>query len=278
MSRPATRPAPATRPTTSTPIRWAGDPDVRAARRRLERARQTLRAEPYHDAALRDAIDALKTLGRWRDALTLIVRLRELYPDDPDLLPEHAASLLLLGRTVEAIPLLREVARMRPDDAQAWFNLASAHQSAGHLQEARTAWDRAILLDPTPDARAQRGIVLLDLYAWEAAAADFDAVLEHQPDAADATLNLARALRALGRHADARDRLLSFLERHPRHIPTLNRLAAIAWDSWRTTPAANPALLVDIQVWCRRSLRIDPDQPDVQALLDEVSQAARDAQ
>ncbi len=260
---------------TPPPTRWAEDPAGKAAQQRLAAARAALRDEPNHEIALRDELAALAELGRWSEAAQTLTRLRELCPDDMDLCFEQAAVLLRLRRPVEAVTLLSTVVERQPDSARAWFNLAVAHQSLGHLGDARRAWDRSIDLSPTAQARAQRGVILLDLHEWAAAAADFEAVLQEQPQGVDAVLNLALAQWKLGRGEDARAQLLGLLERQPKHVPALNRLAEMAWTSWQAGPAENAASREEAVKWCRRSLDIDAHQPEVQAWLESALEAER---
>lgn len=250
----------------ATELRLPADPAVRAAQRRLEQARAALRAAPDSEAALRDIWAAAAELERWWEAAAALERLTELHPDDVALGFERGVVLLRLRRTVEAVPVLRAVVAARPDHARAWFNLAVAHQAAGHLGEARAAWDRALALAPSAEAHAQRGQVLLDLGEWAAAAADFEAVLAREPDAPDAVLNLALALARLGRADAARERLAAFVERHPRHVPALNRLAELAWAACEAAGTATGGC-PEAAAWCRRSLAVAADQPEVAALL-----------
>ena len=256
-----------TAPAASEPVTWPEDPEQRDASRLLERARATLRTDPDHEAALRDELSALVRLNRWPEAARTLERLCRLHADDVNLQFDYAAALLRANRPVEAIAPLNQIVTQHPEHARAWFNLAVAHQAVGHLDDARRAWDRAITLQPTAEAHAQRGVVLLDLHEWAAAAADFEAVLARQPEAADATLNLALALWKLGRPAEAQHRLRALLDRLPQHVPALNRLAAIDWELWRANPDEYAALRDEALDCWRRSLEADPHQADIQELL-----------
>lgn len=259
--RPTTEPAPAA-------IQWARDRDRAAARERLALAREALRADPYHETALRDELAALVALQAWPDAARTLARLLELHPDDAELRFEYAAVLLRLQRYIEAIDALNTVVRQQPGHTRAWFNLAGAHQAVGHLQEAIRAWDRAIELEPSAVAYAQRGAAALDLGLWTEAIADFERVLELEPGAADATLNLAWALSGAGRAEQARTMLRGFVEQHTQHVAALNRLARITWELSLATPGKAETLRAEVVDLCRRVLVIDPEQPDAQALLE----------
>jgi tetratricopeptide (TPR) repeat protein len=251
-------------------VHWPRSADPAAAVRRLDLARGALRDAPNHETALRDELAALADLGRWFEASKTLERLRALHPDDLGLRFDQAAVLLRQRRAVEAVPLLKEVVAGRPEDARAWFNLAVAHQTLGHLHEARQAWDRAIELKPTALAHAQRGTVLLDMREYAAAAGDFEAVLEHEPLAPDATLNLALALWKSGRPDDARTRLRGLLGANPQNVPAWNRLAEIAWESYRLSPKGNGPLREEALASWRRSLELDPGQTEIAANVAEA--------
>ena len=258
-------------PASQANVHWATEPAAEDARQRLVEAARVLSAQPDDPAALRDLAGALVALRRWDEAANAMTRLVELEPDDVSLRFEQATVLIQVRRWIDALAALKVVVARTPDDTRAWFNLALCHQAAGHLAEARAAWDRTLALQPSPAAWARRGEVLLDLHDWPAAAADFERVLEQEPDAADATLNLSLALWKLGQTGTARDRLIHFLEGHPRYVPALNRLAEIAWSDCQSATGDWRTSCAEAAAWCRRSLECDPQQPEIQELLDAAT-------
>lgn len=270
-SEPGAAPAPDDVPPGQPSVAWPSDPALREAWRRFERAQAALREDPYHARALRDKAAAAAELRLWSELAAALARLVELAPNDSALRFERAAALIHLRQWVDAIAELNVVVAQQPQHAKGWFDLAVAHQALGHLSDARRAWDRAIELEPSAEALARRGEVLLDLQQWTEAAADFEAVLQEQPGAADATLNLALALAKLGRPEEARRRLLTLLEDQPRHVPALNRLAELAYAACRDDGVSADVSCAEAAEWCRRSLAITPNQPEVQALLEEAA-------
>jgi tetratricopeptide (TPR) repeat protein len=266
---PAAVEPPAT-PTFQPLVHWAGDPDLRAAGRRLQLAQATLRDDPEHPGALRDAAEAFAALGQWSPAADTLARRVALDPVNVALRFDHATALAQAHRWIDAIAVLQQVVREEPGRGEAWFNLAIAHQAAGHLADARGAWDRVIELIPTPEAFSRRGEVLLDLLEWGAAASDFEMVLREQPDAADATLNRALALSKAGRGEEARVLLIAFTDRHPCHVPALNRLAELAWMAYQAAPTESAAVGDEARQWWQRSLECDPEQPPVREALEQA--------
>lgn len=266
-TQPATT-APTTRATVGE-LRTPQDPEPRRARARLELARAALVDDPYNEAALRDAVAACDVLGEPWAAVDALERLCELYPDDGELRLSRAAVLLRLQRNVEAIAELNTLVTQTPDNAAAWFNLAVAHQAAGHLSDALHAWDAAIALQPNAECLARRGEVRADLGDWAGAEADFWAVVALEPTAQDATLNLALALTQQTRYTAARDVLQTFLETQPESVVVLNRLIEVGLASPDAT-----ALREELRGWCTRSLTLAPNQPWVRAALDALSSDA----
>jgi tetratricopeptide (TPR) repeat protein len=262
--------APATRVTVP------GVPGVRERRawQRLAELREILLSDPYNEAALEAALDLAREFGWHEAARGALERLVSLRPEKDDLRFELAVQLMQLELWLEAITQLRAIVERDPENGPSAYNLAIAHQSVGHLRDARTTWDRVITLMPeNPDAYAHRGEVLLDLESWKAAATDFETALRLEPESIDAALNLSLALSKLGQHVAARDTLLAILERHPRHVPLLNRLAEIAWAAYESAPIANKKAAAETIYYSRRSLAVVPDQPEMESLLDRATEA-----
>jgi predicted Zn-dependent protease len=258
-------------------VHWASDVSQRQAKERFVELRDTLVSDPYNPAALEAALELADQLEWPNEACDLLTRLVRLRPEDAALRFRLATLLMQLDRWLEAIPQLRRVIEHQPENPRAWYNLAIAHQALGHLSDARATWDRVIELTPENlDAYAHRGEVLLDLHAWSPAALDFETALRLEPESApvDAMMNLSLALWKLGRLLDARDALLPLLEKYPEHVPALNRLAQITWDRFQANPVANAAQAGETADYCRRSLAVDANQPEIKGLFERASQAS----
>lgn len=252
---------------TSGPVRWAHDSDRAAAADELKLARAALRDDPWHPWALRDELGALARLGRWSEARLTIGRLVELEPDNLEIQFEQAAILLRLGWTVEAVDVLNDIVGADPTHAQAWFNLAVAHQSLGHLDAARSAWNRTIALSPTAEAHANRAQVHLALGDDEAAVGDLEAVLRMRPTR-DARMNLAAALMRLQRYDAAGAILTEVHENHPGYLPAVNRLVELHQARYEASGRTDAQARAAVAQWCRLSLVLDPEQAEVRKMLE----------
>lgn len=251
----------------TTDVHWADEGGRRRAERRFATLRNILATDPHNEAALREALRIARKLNWPNEACDLLGRLVRQDPDDTTLRLALATELMRLERWIEALPHLEQLVRACPRDARAWYDLAIAHQAAGHLAAARRAWDRVIALKPSADAHARRGEVLLDLRRWSAAAADFEQALRLDRDSVDAALNLALVRARLGQYEQAQAVLAPLVRRHPRNILVLNRLARLAWERCQSDPGAAPAHASDTARWARRSLEIVPNQPEIRDLL-----------
>ncbi|HEV2251201.1 MAG TPA: tetratricopeptide repeat protein [Candidatus Limnocylindria bacterium] len=66
-----------------------------------------------------------------------LTRVLELWPEQPDALHELGVALLMAERTTDALPLLDEAARLRPEDAGYLADAGFAQLRAGNLHAAR---------------------------------------------------------------------------------------------------------------------------------------------
>jgi tetratricopeptide (TPR) repeat protein len=106
------------------------------------------------DSTLREAAlargKALMELGRSAEAGAVLESLLRQSPGDPGVERHWGRWLLLQGRAAEALPYLEEVAR-DPEaarDAEVQYEIGMARAQLGRLVEARSAFARAIDLDP----------------------------------------------------------------------------------------------------------------------------------
>lgn len=132
----------------------------------------------------------------------------------------HAASLVTRARDAllfetpesdaQALPLLAEATRLRPDDATAWGMLSFAHATiidyaapdrvATHMRASEAAGRRALRLDPAePHARLTHVVIRYQLDGWYARERQLRAILRDAPDNVFAMMSLFQLLQAAGR-------------------------------------------------------------------------------
>ncbi|MEI6255595.1 MAG: tetratricopeptide repeat protein [Planctomycetota bacterium] len=127
-----------------------------------------------------------------------------------------AADLEAAGGLTEAAEALRAALQAAGPTSQIVFMLAELLYRAGDLTAARERYYAAVELDANHlEARSSLGCVLAELGEHELALAALDGVLRQQPDYADAHWHIASVLHDVGRLAEARQHLRTFLRLTP---------------------------------------------------------------
>ena len=174
--------------------------------------------------------------GRNAEGVSLLDQSLALNPRQPDMLTNKGNALVALGRVAEALDaygqaIAQQAAADQPgafnnlgvylqslklsDDAatayeralaldpafpEAWGNLGVAHLAAERAEAALEALDRAVALKPDyPDAWTNRGTALQKLNRLDEALDSFDRALAQRPDAAEIWTNRSLALQRLRR-------------------------------------------------------------------------------
>ncbi|MDR0354937.1 MAG: tetratricopeptide repeat protein, partial [Deltaproteobacteria bacterium] len=136
---------------------------------------------------------------------------------------------------------------------------------AGHPQEAMTILARVLEREPRhPRALKSLGIVLLSQSRFEEAVGAFESVLQIEPDDGEAIKNLAIAFISGGQYEKAR--------------PFLEKLLAVNqndWSVWNLLIRLEKALgnMKAAMGQARRSLLLNPDQPEIKAFLEQCERA-----
>ncbi len=125
-------------------------------------------------------------------ALIIVVALVYSY------LQEQSNSPVVVSTTTAISPVAPEqlappqaTAQANPDSAQAQFDLGNAYVDAGQWEQAQTAYQRAIELDPNYQAGyANLGVVYYQLGKLDLAASQYQKALELNPNDGDVAYNL----------------------------------------------------------------------------------------
>lgn len=208
---------------------WWEDRPLRTIERALERrdfehalaqVNQYLESFPTRSKALSQKARALAGLERWSEATRLFDRIGA-----DSIAARRAWSLALVHeeRWTEALPLLARLSEQFPDDSDVLFELASCEGNLGYFEEAIAATERLALMKGQKSRgnlllgmlQSIRGNNRLALQAWEP-------ILERDPDLtglqvspAEFLLMYGRALTNEGRPAEARRHLSRALALSP---------------------------------------------------------------
>lgn len=186
----------------------------------LDRLAQPERAAHHLSAALTAEHDNLEANRRLAailqglgDAAGAIACLRCVVTasqrQDFEALTALGIALSGIDEHAEAIQLLSEVARARPDMDSVYADLAMALFAAGRVNEAIEGFLTALDLNPdSAQAHCGLGLAYQSVGQWAEAARAFDATSRLAPEKAIGPFNLGLALSALGRSEEARQALL----------------------------------------------------------------------
>jgi putative PEP-CTERM system TPR-repeat lipoprotein len=217
--------------------------DAQAYEQWLTRARQ---ANP---GALAPILLMAELQLREGDPLKTTTTLNDLAEADqgrPEVLRLRGMALIQAGQFSNAIRVLEQLTRDRPDAIEGWFQLGRAQVGAGDLPAARASFERAVELD----TKAQVPLLLIALAELEFKAGDPAAALavaqrlqQQQPDNPAGYELAANAHRELNQP----DNAIAALERAIQIAPSGQRARALAVA--RSTAGDPAAAAAGLQDW-----------------------------
>ena len=139
--------------------------------------------------------------------------LTKRYTKSSTLLNLIGASAAQLGKLDEAVLAFQKALSIKPNDAQAYYNMGNALKDQEKLEEAIDAYRKALSIKPDyADAYVNMGNVLTDQEKLEDAIEAYNGALSNEPDNAEAYYNIGNALKdqeKLGEAIEAYDKALS---------------------------------------------------------------------
>jgi tetratricopeptide (TPR) repeat protein len=160
--------------------------------------RRALEFEPDNPEAIAKMARLHRAAGRNEQALSLFERYHRMVPGDFQVLAQIATTLSALGRFEEAEGYFQQALR-GVDDAVTHFNLGLLMARTGRLDQAVTAYQRALEREPTlSDARTNLATVFARQGRLDRAAQELQRVLALDPDnpLARANLDIVRDMQA----------------------------------------------------------------------------------
>lgn len=214
-----------------------------------EALRKALALDPGNAAAKVSLAMVLCDFGRNREALDILEELEKKRPDDPFVWAEIAINAVRLGDPKAAIPLLERYNEKVGRQAWGFENLGRAHFEAGNFEMAEKCFREAIAINPrTALAHLWLGHLL---------------TAEGRGEEAKAPLARFRELRNLQTQA----RLLEqAVNRSPEDVEALSRLAHV-----RTLLGQYAEALVPLE----RALQLAPDDDRVKRQIEYVRGLAK---
>ncbi|SVE18205.1 uncharacterized protein METZ01_LOCUS471059, partial [marine metagenome] len=138
-----------------------------------------------------DSVIALYSSGKMEEAIITIKALNEDFPNVPLLFNILGACYKTLGQLEASIKMFERAVAIKPDYAEAHFNLAVILRELGQLDAAVKSYEKAIAIKPDyAEAHNNFGILLNMLGQLVAAMRCYEKALAIKPDYAEAHNNL----------------------------------------------------------------------------------------
>ena len=148
----------------------------------------------------------LYSSGNYVEALSMMNNLLKFQPENIVALNITGVCTQCLGRQGDAEKTYRSAIRLRPDHADAYFNLGGLLHEQQHFAEAEETYRRAISLRPDyVDAHYNLGRLLHELKHFATAEEAYRRALFFRPDYADAHNNLGNLFKEQKRFAAAEE-------------------------------------------------------------------------
>lgn len=157
------------------------------------------------------------------------------HPENTTALRDYAQFLAEQGNLPGAMQQLRAAVLRRPEDAELHrqlsdveYNVAAALLQQGRTEDGTRLLETLLLRDPTHAYAWQNlGAAYARLGDFDRAIEAFGQALARNPQLTESAVNLARALRLKGRHAEARDVLSRARSTVPGDVHVLTALASL---------------------------------------------------
>jgi tetratricopeptide (TPR) repeat protein len=174
-------------------------------------------------------------------------------PEDYVLRANFGALLEAAGDGGGAIVQWREVSRLLPHKAEAWYHLGNLAFSAGSYAEAETSFREALRREPgSPEAWSGLGLCDMEQDRANVAVQRFEAALRQNPRYTAARVNLALALSKTGRTVEATAQYRTALKIDTNSVAARINLGKLL---------AQQRQYDDAMVLYREALRITPGEP-----------------
>lgn len=229
-------------------IKQGNDAEAEAA---LTRA---VAKSPFHGRSRRQLGELLARSGRPEDAIEVYKQMLRIQPDDADAY-FAIGSILLDSDPNAALPYLEEACRLAPSRIFFLTSLGIAYLKDGRMTEAEATLRRAIALSPDdPGIRNNLGIVLVQTRRFEDAIRELSTLLERHPRFTPARNNFAIALAESGDLVRAEREVRQAIVEDPTYLDAHLTLAAILERGGR---------LDEEHVVLQRAFELAPERIDI---------------
>ncbi len=185
-----------------------------------------------------------ETLTRLSDRAAAASEYREVLRIEPQHMQARARLIELLvtsGAIAEALPMLEELVQQQPDDIRYAYNLVLAYQTLGRSTDAEQLARRLVAAEPRlGKAHHLLGTLLMESHRSDEGMSELTRAAELDPSNADIRVDLALALSAAGRRAEAVRRCQEALQISPGHKEAQGLLSQLSRQLPTTATAPAP--------------------------------------
>ncbi|MDP4065225.1 Photosystem I assembly protein Ycf3 [Rhodobacteraceae bacterium IMCC1923] len=146
-------------------------------------------------------LQSLMALYNKRQLSLVVEKAKDLtkqYPEAYAVWNLMGASAAQIGQLDQAIFAFKRVLAIKPDNAEAYYNMGNALKEQGKLEEAIEAYNKALAIKPDyADAYNNMGVTLKEQGKLEEAIEAYNKALAIKPDYADAYNNMGIALKGI---------------------------------------------------------------------------------
>ena len=144
------------------------------------------------------SVFALYSNGQIQEALDAVETLTKDYPNEPLLYNISGACYKEIGQLEEAFKSFQKAVALKPDYAEAQYNLGVTIHELGQVDSAIKCYEKALAIQHAyPNAHNNLGQILLESGQPDAAMNHFEWAVAYQPEFSEAHNNLGSSLLAL---------------------------------------------------------------------------------
>ena len=175
-----------------------------------------------------NSVIALYSNGKIQEALNTVEAIIKDYPNEPLLFNISGACYASLGRFGRAVRFYEQALIIKPDYAEAHYNLAGTLQELGQLDAAVKSYEKSLSINPDyPEAHNNLGNVLKDLEQLDAAVKSYKNAIAIRPDYVEAHYSLGNTHQELGQLDDAVKSYKEVIDIEPDFAEMHNNLGVI---------------------------------------------------
>lgn len=228
---------------------------------------RAVRLEPGNFDAQYGHGRVLQLLQRFADAVRAYQRALTIRPYHVDANMNLATAYLQLDEPSLAVPFAEKAVELAPDNGGARVNLGAAYERVGRTAEAILQYEMALeLTEPSVPLLLN----LVNAYAAERRfqeAINAAQILVSLEANANAYERMGFAYFRLGDYERSKQAYREAVRLDPAHWPSWNGIGVNSLNAWLSSERRDRDAMIEARDAFRASLRINPDQPKVVALL-----------